>query len=108
MVDTGSDMTVISKKDMLNIGLSYTKLGREMKKATGIGSQIRRWLVKNAVLRFIGDDNTVKTFGPIDIYILDTLQKTPSLLGRDFIIKYGFRLVYDYPKNECYLEKKSQ
>lgn len=29
MIDTGSDMTVISKKDMLNIGLSYTKLGKK-------------------------------------------------------------------------------
>lgn len=76
-----------------------------MKKATGVGSKIRRWLVKRATLRFIGNDNKVKTFGPMDIYVLDTLEKTPSLLGRDFIIKYGFKLVYDYPNKEFYLEK---
>lgn len=105
MVDTGSDMTAISKKDMVNIGLSYAKLGEEMKKATGIGSRIRRWPVKGAILRFIGDDNNIKTYGPMNIYILDTLEQTPSLLGRDFIIKYGFKLIYDYPNREFYLEK---
>jgi len=105
MADTGSDITAISKKDMLTIGLSYDKLGKPSKSAVGIGASVRKWPVKNAVLRFVGDDNKVKTYGPLDIWILETLEKTPSLLGRDFLIKYNYKLVYDYPKKEFYLEK---
>jgi len=105
MADTGSDITGISKKDMLAMGISYSSLGRPMKNATGIGSEIQRWKVRSAILRFQGDDNKVKTYGPIDIYILKTLDKTPSLLGRDFITKYNLKLVYDFPTNDFYLEK---
>jgi len=105
MADTGSDITSISKKDMLAMGISYSALGRPMKNATGIGSEIQRWKVRGAILRFQGDDNKVKTYGPMDIYILKTLNTTPSLLGRDFIIKYNLKLVYDFPNNDFYLEK---
>ena len=105
IVDTGSDITAISKKDILTMGISYNSLGDPVKNATGIGSKVQRWRVRNAILRFQGDDNKVKTYGPIDIYILKTLEETPSLLGRDFITKYNFKLVYDFPKKEFYLEK---
>ena len=105
MADTGSDMTVISKKDMLTMGISYKSLGKPLKSATGIGTEVRKWKVDNAILRFIGDDNKIKTFGPINIFILETLEKTPSLIGRDFLIKYGLKLVYDYPNKDFYLEK---
>lgn len=105
MADTGSDITAISKKDMLTMGLSYSKLERPLRSATGIGASVGKWSVQNAILRFAGDDNKVKTYGPIDIYILETLEETPSLLGRDFIINYNFKLVYDYPNKEFYLEK---
>jgi len=105
MVDTGSDITAISKKDMRAMGLSYDVLGTPLQSAVGISAPARKWGVKDAILRFVGDDNTVKTFGPVDIYILETLEKTPSLLGRDFLIKYDFKLVYDIPNKEFFIEK---
>lgn len=105
MADTGSDIMGISKKDMLAMGISYSTLGRPMKSATGIGSEVQKWKINNAILRFQGDDNKVRAYGPMDIFILKTLDKAPSLLGRDFIIKYNFKLIYDYPKKEFYLEK---
>jgi len=105
MADTGSDITGISKKDMLAMGISYSALGLPMKNATGIGAKIQRWKVKDAILRFQGDDNKVKAHGPMDIYILDTLEETSSILGRDFLIKYNYKLVYDIHQKEFYLEK---
>ena len=105
MADTGSDITALSKKDIVTMGISYDNLGTPMKSATGIGSDVQRWKINDAILRFQGDDNKVKTYGPMDIFILKTLDKTPSLIGRDFIIKYNFKLIYDYPKKEFYLEK---
>ena len=105
MADTGSDITALSKKDIVTMGISYDSLRTPTKSATGIGSEVQRWKINNAILRFQGDDNKVKTYGPMDIFILRTLDKTPSLLGRDFIINYNFKLIYDYPQKLFYLEK---
>lgn len=39
------------------------------------------------------------------LYILETSADCPSLLGRDFLERFGLQLLYNIKKREIYLEK---
>lgn len=103
LIDTGSDITFISRKDAITSGISFSKLGTPQKSIIGIGSGARRWPIK-ATLHFINEEKKIEKF-PSEIYIVETGTECPSILGRDFIIKNNFKLVYDYPNKQVYLEK---
>ena len=105
LVDTGSDITGIATKDCLAMGISFNKLGRPVGSISGLKDKARRWEIKNARLYFISEDNKLEKFGPMTIYIMETVEECPSLLGIDFFVKYGFKLVSDFPNKEIYFEK---
>lgn len=105
LIDTGSDVTGIASRDLLAMGISYNRLGRPSRSVFGLVDKARRWVVKNAELRFETEDRKLAKFGPMEIYIMETSKECPSLLGRDFLVKYGFKLVCDIPNKKVYLEK---
>lgn len=104
MLDTGSDITFIARKDAIELGISFKKLGKPMKSIKGIVSKAKRYPI-NAKLHFMTEERKIAKFGPMEIYIMETDPECPSVLGRDFMLKYNFRLFYDPNKKEVYLEK---
>jgi len=105
LVDTGSDITGIATKDCLAMGISFKKLGRPVGSIAGLKGMARRWEIKNAWLYFIAEDKRLAKLGPMTIYIMETIEECPSLLGMDFFKKHGFKLVCNISNKKVYLEK---
>lgn len=104
LVDTGSDITGISKKDCYAMGVSFNNLGRPIGSISGLTDKARRWEINRAELRGISADNKLAKFGPTKIYVIETTPDCPSLLGRDILEKYGLKLVCDIKNKILYLE----
>jgi len=104
LIDTGSDITAISKKDCYALGLSFNKLGRPIGSIRGLTDKARRWEINGAELRAVSTDNKLAKFGPTKIYIMETNPDCPSLLGRDILEKYGLKLICDIKNKVIYLE----
>lgn len=103
LIDTGSDITFIGYKDFLTTGISFNSLGKGARNIFGLSSPTQNWPIK-AVLYFIDQDKKVQKF-PFIIYIAKTSPKCTSILGRDFLIKNEFKLVYIPSEKKVYLEK---
>lgn len=104
LIDTGSDITGIALKDCLAMGISFHSLGRPVGSISGIKEKARRWEI-HGELRAITQETKVERFGPMKLYILETSADCPSLLGRDFLERFGLQLLYNIKKREIYLEK---
>jgi predicted aspartyl protease len=104
LIDTGSDITGIAMKDCLAIGISFNSLGRPVGSISGIKDKARRWEIKGE-LRAITQETKLERFGPMKLFILETSGDCPSLLGRDFLEQFGFRLIYNIKRKELYLEE---
>lgn len=105
LIDTGSDITGISRRDQLAMGRITKSGARAARSISGLAHKARTWEVKNAELRLMTANKKVERFEPMSIYLMDTTEECPSLLGRDFLGNFGLRLVCDIPNKKVYLEK---
>jgi hypothetical protein len=104
LIDTGSDITGVALKDCLAMGISFGSLGRPVGSISGVKEKARRWEI-HGELRALNQETKVERFGPMKFYLLETSGDCPSLLGRDFLEHFEFRLLYDINKKEVILEK---
>ncbi len=84
LVDTGADRTILSPLDAERIGLDLSKLhvGRPSR---GVGGRISTKVVESRL--------SVQGYtAVIELYIPETRQPIPSLLGRDFISDFALFL----------------
>ncbi len=97
LVDTGADVTMLSEKDALRIGLNYKKLEKAKKDSGGIGGKAETYIIEVIIKiepDFIRRTKilTIRNKLPKDISKEETKklhQRIPSLLGRDIIGEFG-------------------
>jgi len=100
LVDTGADVTMLSEKDALRIGLNYEKLERAKKDLGGIGGKVETYSVEAIIkiepdfierVKILTVKNRLPNRSPEDIReeLRELYQRIPSLLGRDIIDNFG-------------------
>lgn len=97
-------MTGISTKDFLNLRIPIKSLGGPISGIHGLAGKVQRWKIENVELYALTEDNKVRKFKSMPIYVFKSEMYCPSLLGRDFLLMNDLKLLYD-PKNKIiYLE----
>jgi len=113
-IDTGASLTIILDKDVKYLGINVNTLRKAGRQIGGIGGFINTYQIEDAKLLFITEDQKIieeKLVLHVGIHDptklspeeKEMIMRIPSLLGRDII--HRFKLAYNKPKNEIYLEK---
>lgn len=113
-IDTGASSSIILDKDSRYLRLNVTELKKAERDVGGVGGMIDTYIIEDANLMFRTEDGSLckeklkMLVGAHDLAKLDVQSRKlilfmPSLLGRDVLRRY--RLIYDEPTNEVYLER---
>jgi hypothetical protein len=104
MVDLGASSTIISDKDAQALGIAYAGLQKLSRGVTGIGGQVKTYLMKGIDLSFKSDLGLYRA-NMDHVFVIKQAQKRdpqaekliPSILGRDFLNQMA--LLVDKRKN---------
>lgn len=81
LVDTGADRTILSRIDAESMGLDVSTLGAG-RRSRGIGGEVSTRVVES-ILTIQGHTTS------ITMHVPEVRQPIPSLVGRDFMVKFG-------------------
>ena len=105
IVDTGSPITLIGPTDLSRMRLSSIQIKKLIGKNRPInigGEQISARTLEKANLKF---GEHLKIEMPVNFPInIDNKSTQPSLLGVDFMLNTGAKLVFNPSKKEAYFE----
>lgn len=107
LVDTGASRTTIRDKDVIRLGIDFSKLEKLSEGMLGIGGLVDTYVLRNVKLAFRREDEEshVENFDRICILkhaVLDEkIMRIPSILGRDMLNKHVF--VYDKRQEKAYI-----
>lgn len=114
VIDTGSSVTILSEGDAIKLDIDPGKLKRSSKPLIGFGGRAEPHDLDNIVIIFQGDKGSqteeMKHIMATKIRIQDEKLKNamiafPSLMGRDFLKMFGYKLYVDLKNEEAYIEK---
>ena len=115
-VDTGSPWTIIGERDASLLNVPYKRL-LKTRAMTGIGGgSIIAHEMKTVEMIFKDENEKGVIIKFPTVYAIRTQKRdarsktrseaVPSILGLDFLLKNGFKLVFDPSNKTAYLEKK--
>lgn len=107
LVDTGASRTTICDKDVIRLGIDFSKLEKLSEGMLGIGGLVDTYVLKNVKLVFRREDGESHVENFDRIYVLkhavrdERIMRIPSILGRDMLNKNV--LVYDKRHEKAYI-----
>lgn len=99
LVDTGASRTTICDKDVIRLGIDFSKLEKLSEGMLGIGGLVDTYVLKDVKLVFRRENRESHVESFDRIYVLkhtvrdERIMRIPSILGRDMLNRYA--LVYD-------------
>jgi hypothetical protein len=114
LIDTGASATTILDPDLERLGINWNNLAKAPRPLGGIGGTVETRLIEDGRLLFTtGSGETAVEKLTIHVAKHDQarldrpgkqlVMQLPCLLGRDILQHY--RVVYDRPRRQVYLEK---
>lgn len=107
LLDTGAGETILSEKDALRIGLTYTNFPRG-RNARGVGGVANTYKIDKEVTFYMLATDGIFSATRREIEVLEEptqKKELPSLLGLEFLEELNFKLTYDMPVRAIYLER---
>jgi len=107
LVDTGASRTTICDKDVIRLGIDFSKLEKLSEGMLGIGGLVDTYVLKNVRLTFRKENGESHLENFDRIYVLkhtvldERIMRIPSILGRDMLNKHA--LVYDKRQEKAYI-----
>ncbi len=107
LVDTGASRTTICDKDVIRLGIDFSKLEKLSEGMLGIGGLVDTYVLKNVKLTFRRENGKSHMENFDRIYVLkhavrdERIMRIPSILGRDMLNKHA--LVYDKRHEKAYI-----
>jgi len=110
LVDTGATRTTICDKDVIRLGIDFSKLEKLSEGMLGIDGLVDTYVLKDVKLVFRREnaESYVESFDRI--YVLrhavrdERIMRIPSILGRDMLNKHA--LVYDKRREKAYITEE--
>ena len=107
LVDTGASRTTICDKDVIRLGIDFSKLEKLSEGMLGIGGLVDTYALKNVRLTFRRENEESHVESYDRIYVLkhavrdERIMRIPSILGRDMLNKHAF--IYDKREEKAYI-----
>jgi len=107
LVDTGASRTTICDKDVIRLGIDFSKLEKLSEGMLGIGGLVDTHVLKDVKLVFRKENGESHAESFDRIYVLkhavrdERIMRIPSILGRDMLNKHA--LIYDKRNKVAYL-----
>lgn len=107
LVDTGASRTTICDKDVIRLGIDFSKLEKLSEGMLGIGGLVDTYVLSDVKLTFRREDGESHMENFDWIYVLkhavrdERIMRIPSILGRDMLNKHA--LVYDKRHEKAYI-----
>ncbi len=107
LVDTGASRTTICDKDVIRLGIDFSKLEKLSEGMLGIGGLVDTYALKDVRLVFRREHRESHAESFDRIYVLkhavrdERIMRIPSILGRDMLNKHA--LVYDKRHEKAYI-----
>jgi len=107
LVDTGASRTTICDKDVIRLGIDFSKLEKLSEGMLGIGGLVDTYVLKDVRLVFRRENGESQAESFDRIYVLkhavrdERIMRIPSILGRDMLNKHA--LVYDKRQEKAYI-----
>jgi hypothetical protein len=107
LVDTGASRTTICDKDVIRLGIDFSKLEKLSEGMLGIGGLVDTYVLSNAKLTFRRENGESHMESFDRIYVLkhavqdERIMRIPSILGRDMLNKNAF--IYDKRHEKAYI-----
>ena len=107
LVDTGASRTTICDKDVIRLGIDFSKLEKLSEGMLGIGGLVDTYVLKDVKLTFRRENGESHAESFDRIYVLkhavrdERIMRIPSILGRDMLNKHA--LIYDKRNKVAYL-----
>ncbi len=112
-IDPGSTDTVLSAKDALRLGIARSMMTPVRAPGLSLGGIVREWELAGAVFRLQDVERVPVDFPMARVrvhripktsrVVSDALRRIPSILGHDFLSRFGIRLALDYGTGEVVL-----
>jgi len=107
LVDTGASRTTICDKDVIRLGIDFSKLEKLSEGMLGIGGLVDTYVLRDVKLTFRRENGKSHVENFDRIYVLkhavrdERIMRIPSILGRDMLNKHA--LVYDKRQEKAYI-----
>jgi hypothetical protein len=107
LVDIGASRTTICDKDVIRLGIDFSKLEKLSEGMLGIGGSVDTYVLRNVKLTFRRENGESHAENFDRIYVLkhaardERMMRIPSILGRDMLNKHA--LVYDKRHERAYI-----
>jgi len=107
LVDTGASRTTICDKDIIRLGIDFSKLEKLSEGMLGIGGLVDTYVLDDVKLTFRREDGESHVESFDRIYVLkhtvrdERIMRIPSILGRDMLNKHA--LIYDKKQEKAYI-----
>jgi hypothetical protein len=107
LVDTGASRTTICDKDVIRLGIDFSKLEKLSEGMLGIGGLVDTYVLKSVRLTFRRENGESHMENFDRIYVLkhavrdERIMRIPSILGRDLLNKHA--LIYDKRQEKAYI-----
>ncbi|MGQ9641231.1 MAG: aspartyl protease family protein [Candidatus Bathycorpusculaceae bacterium] len=107
LVDTGASRTTICDKDVVRLGIDFSKLEKLSEGMLGIGGLVDTYVLRDVKLTFRRENGESHMEVFDRIYVLkhavqdERIMRIPSILGRDMLNKHAF--VYDKRQEKAYI-----
>jgi hypothetical protein len=107
LVDTGASRTTICDKDVIRLGIDFSKIEKLSEGMLGIGGLVDTYVLNDVKLTFRTENGKSHVESFDRIYVLrhtvrdERIMRIPSILGRDLLNKHA--LVYDKRNETAYI-----
>ena len=107
LVDTGASRTTVCDKDVIRLGIDFSKLEKLSEGMLGIGGLVDTYVLKDVKLTFRRENGESHVESFDRIYVLkhaardERIMRIPSILGRDMLNKHA--LIYDKRHEKAYI-----
>ncbi len=107
MVDTGASRTTICDKDVVRLGIDFSRLEKLSEGMLGIGGSVDTYVLREVRLAFRRENGQIHVEDFDRIYALkhavrdERIMRIPSILGRAMLNKHA--VVYDKRQEKAYV-----